>query len=258
VSKSPLVLISPDIETKGKEFGDLSISLSGNYQQALIRSGAIPVALAATRSPELIAETVRRCDGVLLTGGDDVDPRLYANGLPTNVRSTIETTPDGGERDYRELLLVVEVFRQRKPLLAICRGHQMLNVALGGTLIADLGLQMPNALDHRRMAERSQVVHDARLTPGSFLAKITGRQRLGVNSTHHQAVGRVAPPLQVTATSPDGVVEGMELKGNRASLLPFLLAVQFHPERLADRYAEHQAIFHAFAQACLANRNNNL
>jgi len=258
VSQPPLVLVSPDIEAKGKEFGDLSISLSANYQQALILAGAIPVILAATKSPELIAETVRRCDGVLLTGGDDIDPRLYANGLPANVRSTVETTPDAGERDYRELLVVEEVFRQHKPLLAICRGHQMVNVALGGTLIADICLERPKALDHRKMAQRSQVVHDVRLTEGSFLAKITGRQTLGVNSTHHQAVARVAPPLQVTAASADGIIEGMELKRNRAGLLPFLLAVQFHPERLVDRYAEHQSIFNAFAQACLANRKNNL
>jgi len=195
---------------------------------------------------------------VLLTGGDDVNPHLYANGLPEKVRRTIETTPDGGERDYRELVLVEAVFGQRKPLLAICRGHQIVNIALGGTLVADISLQMPAAFNHRKMAQRSQVVHDVRLTAGSLLAKITGRQTLGVNSTHHQAVGRVASPLRVTALSPDGIIEGMELKPERARLLPFLLTVQFHPERLVDRYAEHQAIFHAFAQACVANRKNNL
>ena len=117
MSRPPLVLVSPDIEAKGKEFGDLSISLSGNYQQSLMSAGAIPVTLAATRSRELLAESVRRCDGVLLTGGDDIDPRLYANGLPARVRRTVDVTPDGGERDLRELIVIDEVFRQRKPLL---------------------------------------------------------------------------------------------------------------------------------------------
>ena len=258
MSRPPLVLVSPDIEAKGKEFGDRSISLSGNYLQALMAAGAVPVAMAASRSRELIAESVRRCDGVLLTGGDDVAPGLYGNGLPARVRRTIDVTPDGGERDLSELVLIDEVFRQGKPLLAICRGHQLVNVALGGTLVADIPCQVRGALNHRRMDKRDQVVHDVRLTAGSGLAKITGRQTLGVNSTHHQAVARVAPPLQVTAASVDGIIESTELKPGAAELLPFLLTVQFHPERLAGRYPEHQAIFRAFARACVANRKHNL
>ena len=83
-------------------------------------------------------------------------------------------TPDGGQRDLRELILIDEVFRQRKPLLGICRGHQMLNVALGGTLVPDILRQMPAALNHRQMDKRSQIVHEVRLTPNSLLAKITG------------------------------------------------------------------------------------
>ena len=139
----------------------------------------MPLALPATVSRELIAESVSRCDGVLLTGGEDVDPRLYGNGLPPRLRGTVTVTPDGGARDWRELVLIDEVFRQRKPLLAICRGHQILNVALGGTLVADILGQMPRAMNHRRMDRRSEIVHEVRLTPGSLLAKITGRQQTG-------------------------------------------------------------------------------
>ena len=256
MSRPPLVLVSPDIEAKGKEFGDLSISLSGNYQQALMSAGAIPLALPAARSRELIAECVRQSDGVVLTGGDDIDPRLYANGLPTRIRRTVEVTPDGGERDLRELIVIDEVFRQRKPLLAICRGHQMVNVALGGTLMADIPCELPEALNHRRMDKRDQIVHEVRLTAGSILAKITGRQTLGVNSTHHQALAKLAAPLQAAAVSADGIIEGTELKPSAAGLLPFFLTVQFHPERLVAQYAEHQLIFRAFARACGGNRNN--
>ena len=258
MSRPPLVLVSPDIEAKGKEFGDLSISLSGNYQQSLMSAGAIPVTLAATRSRELLAESVRRCDGVLLTGGDDIDPRLYANGLPARVRRTVDVTPDGGERDLRELIVIDEVFRQRKPLLAICRGHQMVNVALGGTLMADIHCDLPGALDHRRMDKRDQIVHEVRLTAGSILAKITGKQTLGVNSTHHQALAKLAAPLQAAAVSADGIIEGTELRPSAAGLLPFFLTVQFHPERLAAKYAEHQVIFRAFARACGGNGTNYL
>ena len=258
MNRPPLILVSPDIETKGKEFSDLSISLSINYQRALMDSGALPLTVPAATSPPCISELVRRCDGVLLTGGDDVDPRLYGKPLPPKLRKTVSVTPDGGGRDLRELLLIDEAFRQRKPLLAICRGHQILNVALGGTLIADIPTQITGALGHRRMDKRSEIVHEVRLTPGSILAKITAKQTLGVNSTHHQAVGRVAEPLRVTAASQDGVVEGLELKPGAAHGLPWLLSVQFHPERLANRYPAHQAIFRTFTRACQLNHDDDL
>jgi putative glutamine amidotransferase len=248
--RPPLILVSPDIASKGKEHSDFSISLSNRYQQALMVAGGLPLTLPATNSRELLAECVRRADGVMLTGGDDVDPRLYANGLPARVRRTVGVTPDGGQRDFRELVLIDEVFRQRKPLLAICRGHQILNVALGGTLLADIPIQTSRALVHRRTDRRNEIVHEVRLTPGSLLAKIVGGHNLGVNSTHHQAVGRIAPPLRATAVSSDGMIEGLELKPAAARWLPWLLSVQFHPERLVDRYPAHQAIFRAFTQAC--------
>ena len=131
-------------------------------------------------------------------------------------------------------------------------------VALGGTLVVDIPSQVPEAMNHRQMDKKSEVVHEARLTGDSLLAKITGKQRLGVNSTHHQAIGRVAQPLRVTATSEDGVVEATELKGEAAHLSPWFLTVQFHPERLARRYPEHQALFNSFTRACVLNRNSNL
>jgi putative glutamine amidotransferase len=255
---APLILVSPDIESEGKEHGDRSISLSARYLEALTRVGALPLAMPATISREVIAECVRRADGVLLTGGDDIDPRLYNARLPRSVRKTVSITPDSGGRDFRELVVIDEVFRQHKPLLAVCRGHQILNVALGGTLVSDIPRQWPNALSHGRNEDRDQVVHDVRLTPGSLLAKIVGGLKLGVNSTHHQAVARVAPPLRVTAASDDGMVEGLELKPGGTRWLPFLLSVQFHPERLEDRYPAHQAIFQSFARVCALSSDNNL
>ena len=252
--KRPLILISPDMEMEGAEFGDLSLSLSAPYQQVLAECGALPLILSATVSRDLIAESVGRADGVMLTGGEDVEPSLYRRGLPPRLRSTVTVTPDGGVRDLRELILIDEVFRQRKPLLAICRGHQLLNVALGGTLIADIARQRPRAINHRQMDRRSEVVHEARLTRGSLLAKITAKQKLGVNSTHHQAIARVAAPFRVAAVSSDGIVEGLELEPSAGKALPFLLSVQFHPERLVDRFAEHRAIFRGFIQACALSR----
>jgi putative glutamine amidotransferase len=250
MARPPLILISPSIEAEGVEFHDRSISLSEAYPRAIANAGGIPLTMPVGQSRELVAECVRRCDGVLMTGGDDIEPRLYKEHLPAKLRRTVDTTPDGGERDLRELILIDEVFRQHKPLLAICRGHQLLNIALGGTLVVDIPTEVSGAINHGRMDKRSEVVHEVQLTRECLLSKITGKRTLGVNSTHHQAVGRVAEMLQVTAASGDGVVESMELKPEAARLLPFMLATQFHPERLVDRYPEHRAIFHAFTQAC--------
>ena len=250
MAKPPLILVSPSVEKRGAEFQDLSISLSVKYDYAVLRSGGIPVAAPTTTNRALLAEAVRRVDGVLLTGGDDINPDLYANHLPRAVKKTVDMTPDGGQRDLRELSLIDEVFRQRKPLLAICRGHQLLNVAFGGELVADIRRQVPGALNHQRLDKAGDLVHKVALTAGSLLAKIIGGQTLGVNSSHHQAVLRPAEPLAAVARSRDGIVEAMELNSEAAQAMPFLLSVQFHPERLTERYAKHRAIFERFIQVC--------
>jgi putative glutamine amidotransferase len=245
-----MILVTAGVATRGEEFSDLSMSLSDRYQNALVEAGVLPLVLASTVDPGVIAESVQRSDGVMLTGGEDVEPALYANGMGRSLRDLVKPTPDGGRRDLRELLVIHEVFRQRKPLLAICRGHQLLNVALGGDLYADLPSQRPRGLNHGRSECPDKPVHEVRLTPDSLIARIIRGQTLGVNSTHHQAVKRVAAPLRATAVSTDGVVEGMELKPQAARWLPFLLSLQFHPERLVDRYGEHREIFRAFTRAC--------
>ena len=258
MARPPLILVSPSIEKRGVEFHDLSVSLSVQYDLAVTRAGGIPVTAPTTTSRALLAEAVRRVDGVLLTGGDDINPGLYAKNLPRAVRATVGLTPDGGARDWRELVLLDEVFRQRRPLLAICRGHQLLNIALGGQLIADIRRQVPGALNHQRLDRAGELVHEAPLTPGSLLARITGKRELGVNSSHHQAVLEPAPPLRAVARTSDGIVEAMEWPPATARRMPFLLSVQFHPERLAERHAEHRAIFCAFTQACAPGRDKKL
>jgi putative glutamine amidotransferase len=250
MGRVPLILVSPSIEKRGVEFHDLSASLSLRYNSAVLEAGGIPVCGPISGDREVLAEAVRRTDGVLLTGGDDINPGLYEKKLPAKVARTVEQTPDGGARDLRELMLIDEIFRQKKPVLAICRGHQMLNVAFGGKLLADIRQQLPGAMNHARLDRPLHLVHEAALTPGSLVSKICKTVVLGVNSTHHQGVLEPAEPFKATGRSSDGIVEAMELKSECAGLLPFLLSVQFHPERLVQKHARYRAIFEMFVGSC--------
>ena len=255
----PLILVTPSSEKKGVEFHDTSSSLSFRYEEAILKAGGLPVVAPMTTDPAILAEAVRRADGVMLTGGDDINPGLYVKKLPRAVRKTVTLPPDGGARDLREFILIEEIFHQRKPLLAICRGFQMVNVAFGRALIVDIPRQLPGALHHAGSDKAGEALaHEVPLTAGSLLSKITGRKNLAVNSSHHQGLLEPAEPFAAVARTEDGIVEAMELKpgtSNDTPRLPFFLGVQFHPERLAGKHPEHQAIFTRFVEACSQKQN---
>jgi putative glutamine amidotransferase len=252
MTEPPLILITGSIEQRGVEFADTSISLSDRYPRAIAAAGGLPWVLPCLPDERFVAEAVRRSHGVMLTGGDDIQPRLYGARTSPRLRKTVSRPQPA--RDVFELLLLQEVFRRRKPLLAICRGHQLLNVALGGTLYVDLLQQRPEGLNHNRPDHKDQPVHKVALTPGSLMHKIAGQRTLAVNSTHHQAVARLAPMLRPTAVSLDGLVEALELVEAEAEALPFLLSVQFHPERMWERYLEFRELFGRFTRACKTRR----
>jgi putative glutamine amidotransferase len=254
MTQRPIILVAPSTAQKGEEFSDASISLSNRYTDAVIAAGGLPQILPATIERWVIKEAVQRCDGVLMSGGDDIDPKLYAPDLAPELAKTVGSLePD---RDIWERVLIEQVFEQQKPLFGICRGHQMLNVALGGTLLVDIDTQVPGALNHRRMDRKTEPVHEVKIAADSLLAQVTGKLTLGVNSTHHQAVGKVAAPLRAVAESADGVIEAVELKDPER--LPFLLSVQFHPERLIDSNALFLQLFSSFVAACQRQRQRNL
>ncbi|MBI3875206.1 MAG: gamma-glutamyl-gamma-aminobutyrate hydrolase family protein [Verrucomicrobia bacterium] len=219
---SPLILVTPCQQRQGAEFADSSISLSNRYTQAIADAGGLPLVLPVTATREQVADCVRRADGVMLTGGEDIEAKHYAPNLAPNLAATIKETEP--ERDAVEFALVEEVFRQRKP----------------------------GALPHKQLDRKMEPVHDITLAPDSRLSALLGETRCGVNSTHHQAVDRVAGELCVTASSADGVIEAMELKD--AAKLPFLVSVQFHPERLYDRWPKFAKIFREFIRVSGASR----
>jgi len=250
--KSPLILVTPSTQQIGVEFEDNSISLSNKYSLAVRAGGGLPWVTPCIAEKKFVAEAVARCDGVMLTGGDDIQPELYDAKVSARIRETV--TGVDAARDLFELMVIEETFRQHKPLLAICRGHQLVNIAFGGSLVVDIEAQVSGAIDHRRMDKKNDCVHEVALTRGSLMWKIATKSELGVNSSHHQAVERIAEPFEVTARSSDGIIEAMELKPDAAQVLPFFLAVQFHPERLFDRYGGHLGIFKAFVKAALGSK----
>ena len=252
----PVILVVPGTEAEGPEFNDRSIALSEAYLDAVVAGGGLPWVMPCTTSMDLAAEYVRRSDGVLFTGGEDLQPKLFTKRLRPELQKTL-----GGHdpaRDVAELCLLDEVFRQRKPLLAICRGLQILNVAFGGTLYVDLPTEAPSAVNHCRMDLKDGAAHTIFVTPGSLLFQMAGKTELSVNSTHHQAIRDLASPFRVTARSPDGIVEAMELGLADRHLLPYLLAVQFHPERLIPRRPEFLEVFRSFAEACARGRQKSI
>jgi putative glutamine amidotransferase len=253
MQSAPLILVSPSTEAKGVEFYDYSLSLSQAYLDAVTLAGGLPIVAPCAPSPKLAAEYVRRCDGLMITGGDDIQPELYYGNVPAKLRKTVERTDP--VRDLLETLLIKEAFAQHKPLLAICRGHQLLNVTLGGSLFVDIPTEIPTALNHSRLEHKDQVVHTVQLEKDSLLARLFGKRKMEVNSSHHQAVNKVAQALRVTGRSEDGVIEVLELRPEDAGLLPYLLGIQFHPERLVRGYPEFIELFRSFIEACVLNRN---
>jgi len=249
---APTILVTPSTEEKGAEFYDYSISLSQTYLDAITHAGGLPVIVPCAPAPKAVAEYVRRTDGVLISGGDDIQPELYYDEVPENLKKTVGRTDPA--RDLLETLLVKEAFAQRKPLLAICRGHQILNIALGGTLFVDIPSQVATKINHAQMRHKDRVVHEVDLEADSLMARIFGKQKIQVNSSHHQAVQKVAKPLRVTGQSSDGIIEALELRPEDSALVPYLLAVQFHPERLTRAHPEFNELFRSFTAACVLHR----
>ncbi|MCB0036860.1 MAG: gamma-glutamyl-gamma-aminobutyrate hydrolase family protein [Anaerolineales bacterium] len=219
-------------------------AINQSYVNAVTRFGALPLLVPLNLPDEMLREIFARLDGLLLCGGTDIDP-VYYGQKASNGEGKFDTA-----RDETELKLVRWGLTADLPMLGICRGMQLLNVAAGGTLYHDLAAERPDLGRHDFFSfdrGRRQIRHTVQTTPKSYLRRTLGRSG-GVNSMHHQGVRRVGEGLRVTALSHDGLPEGIEAESH-----PFAVGVQWHPEELTDN-PQQARLFADFTAACVRKR----
>lgn len=210
-----------------------------DYFEAVLRAGALPVLLPLTRDEAVLRQALEQVDGVLFTGGVDVHPKRYGAEITWSVGMN-------EERDETEFTLLKMATEMKKPYLAICRGVQVMNAALGGTLYQDIEKEVRGSLLHPRHDRPRETVHEVTVSENTLLRGILETEKTGVNSRHHQAVKIPAAGAVVCGRSEDGIIEAIELP---RSLHPFALGVQWHPESMAESVPRMQRIFDAFAAA---------
>ena len=231
---TPVVALTSTTKDIG---GMMRVRLNEAYVRAARSAGLIPLVLPPIE-PEALGPVLDSVAGVILTGGEDVDPSEYGE------TASPKTDPPHRPRDKCELAVARLAHDRRVPTLAICRGIQVVNVAFGGTLIQDIASECATTIKHDQSKEREMRVHEVRIAPSSALASAVGATDITVNSSHHQAIARTADGLRVTATAPDGIIEGAEWTADDW----WMLAVQWHPEELIGDAADwDRGLFRAFA-----------
>jgi putative glutamine amidotransferase len=218
---------------------------SRNYPDAIVAAGGLPIMLPLLAEPGVLRPIAECVDGLLLTGHDsDVDPSLFG---AARVDACGANQP---LRDKTDFLLLEVAMKRRIPILAICFGTQSLNVFLGGTLLQDIPSMIGNSIRHSKLESGEASRHPILISPGSVLEPIAGGVEAIVNSTHHQAIDRPAPGLNVIARAPDGVIESIGGTDHRQ----WVLGVQWHPEKSVDRDVFSQRLFEIFLARCRAVR----
>jgi len=215
-------------------------SVGATYTRAIHYAGGTPIIIPPLTQEEDWSRLVDRLDGLLLSGGEDIAPDRYGHALEPWT-GKVDT-----ERDEAELGLIRLWVASGKPLLGICRGHQALNVALGGTLFQDIMAGTAQALDHAYIPGRpmEHPVHDVDIEAACHLSQVLGGTHFAVNSAHHQAVMAPGHDLEIVAHAPDGIVEAMEIRDH-----PFCMSVQWHPEAMVKTSTSMLPLFAAFVEA---------
>lgn len=215
-----------------------SIWMLPGYLDGIRNAGGLPVILPLTSNQADAATLLMKCDGLLMTGGQDVDPFLYGHTATDRCGAVCR------ERDEMETHFFHEAIRQNIPILGICRGLQMINVLMGGTLYQDLPTETNSRINHHMQAPYDRVSHQVSLTPDTALHQLLQVEDMGVNSYHHQAIKVLGAELEVMAVAEDGIVEAVLLPSRK-----FVWAVQWHPEYDLTN-SSSQKIFKAFIDSC--------
>ena len=211
------------------------------YFKAIEIAGGLPLLLPCVRERDSVERFIDACDGFFFTGGMDVDPALYGEEPSVHLG---ELQPN---RDELELRVFELVRGCQKPVLAICRGAQLVNVALGGTLYQDIPSQVATPIPHRQTEPKYSTSHEVSILQSTPLHELIGADRMRANSFHHQAVKTLGVGLEVMARADDGIIEAFYLPGER-----YLRAYQWHPERLVEVDAENRRLLEDFIEACRA------
>ncbi|MGI6679316.1 MAG: gamma-glutamyl-gamma-aminobutyrate hydrolase family protein [Dehalobacterium sp.] len=217
----------------------LNFFLRHFYIKAIEAVGGAALLIPSTARQSVKEKYLKSIDGLVLSGGVDVNPLLFGE---EPIPGMGEITP---ERDVFELSWCKDFFLSEKPILAVCRGCQVLNLSLGGTIFQDIKSQLVSTIKHDQAAPRDCPTHSVHLVPGTKLSQIMPGEHLKVNSFHHQAVKTPAPGLKVSALAPDQVIEGIEGVEHA-----FVMGVQWHPECLWQQHLGSFRLFQAFIQAC--------
>lgn len=239
----PLIGITAgEITNKSGKWAPFTHGQSYTYIDAIINAGGVPIVLPITGDETIWRDFYEHCDGFLFAGGNDIDPKRYGQ------KKSRKTKAVSAFRDAQEFGLMGHVLAGDKPVLAICRGMQLLNIACGGTLFQHIPEQLPEAEDHEKSTSEKDtrhLAHTLQLKLGTKLAGYVGTGPLSTNTHHHQAVDKVGEGLVETAWAADGIIEGIELPGER-----FVIGVQSHPESLeSDAEPRWAKLFAAFVKA---------
>lgn len=213
--------------------------LNTTYIKAIIASGGVPIIIPIQEDDTNIERYIDIIDGIIFTGGEDVSP-LYFGEEP--IKEVNEICHD---RDATEMTLFNKAYEKSLPIYGICRGHQLINIALGGTIFQDIYMQLPNVGGHTCANNLQEGHHTITISTDSIMFEIFNKERLIVNSLHHQAINRIGNDLRVTSTAFDGLVESIESTNDK-----FILGTQFHPEVMAMKYDEFLKPFKYFVDKC--------
>jgi putative glutamine amidotransferase len=228
--------------TSAYEYEKERIYIKSNYYDAILISNGLPIIFPITEKEDCISEYVDLCDGFLFTGGLDLDASYYGED---NQQYMGRICP---KRDYMEMKLIKQAIDSKKPLLGICRGFQLLNVAMGGSLFQDIYEQSTsnNLIQHQQQAPRWYPSHKVSIEKPSHMYNIFGEESVSVNTFHHQAVKKLAKGFRATAFAPDGIIEAIELKDAN-----FVAGVQWHPEDMWSKYEKFKNLFKYLVEKCL-------